>query len=321
MQTRPLGRTGLSVSPIGFGAWGIGGYVPGASYGKTDDAVSKAALRRAFANGMNFVDTAPAYGDGHSETLIGEVLADLPAADRDRIVVATKAGQTRFADPTDFSPAAIHASVAASLARLRRPAIDLLQLHNATPDLLRARPEILGALDDLRKAGTIRFWGLSMKSPAEAKAGIEEFGAAVVQANYNVIDHRAADCGLFDAAKAAGAGIIARTPLAFGFLTGAVAADAVFPEGDHRRSWPKERLALWAQAARDFVGDIAARENQTLAQIALRFCVSRAEIATTIPGMLTPDEADANAAAGEAGPLPQSDLDRIARDYKASAFA
>lgn len=321
MQKRALGRTGLSVSPIGFGAWGIGGFVPGASYGKTDDAVSKAALRRAFERGIDFVDTAPAYGDGHSEELIGETLAEMPQADADRIVVGTKAGQPRFADPVDFSPEAIKRSAEASLKRLRRTAIDLLQLHNATPELLRERPEILGALDDLRKAGTIRAWGLSMKSPAEAKIGIAEFGAPVVQANYNVIDHRAADCGLFDAAAKAGASVIARTPLAFGFLSGNLSADAVFPEGDHRRQWPKERLALWAKAARDFIGDIASREKQSLAQIALRFCLSRPEVATTIPGMLRPEEADLNVAAGEAGALTQADLDRIARDYKASAFA
>jgi aryl-alcohol dehydrogenase-like predicted oxidoreductase len=321
MELRDLGRTGLRVSSIGFGAWGIGGYVPGASYGATDDAVSRAALARAFEGGIVFFDTAPAYGDGHSEALIGEFVAGLPPADADRIVVATKAGQPRFVDPVDFSPAAIRASAEASLRRLRRPAIDLLQLHNPTPDLLAGRPEIVACLDDLRRAGTIRAWGISTKTPAEALRCVREFGPGVVQANYNLIDHRAADCGLFDEARARGVGVIARTPLAFGFLTGTVSPDAVFPEGDHRRLWKRERLESWSAAAREFVGDIARREGQTLAQIALRFCVSRPEVSTAIPGILTPAEAEANAAAGAAGVLARDDLDRIEAAYRASAFS
>ncbi|MCZ8123577.1 MAG: aldo/keto reductase [Magnetospirillum sp.] len=321
MELRDLGRTGLRVSAIGFGAWGIGGLVPGASYGATDDAVSRAALARAFARGIVFFDTAPAYGDGHSESLLGEFLSGLPAGEADRAVVATKAGQVRFADPTDFSPAAIRASVEGSLRRLRRPAIDLLQLHNPTPDLLASRPEIVACLVDLRRAGHIRAWGISTKTPAEALRCLREFDAPVVQANYNLIDHRAADGGLFDEARVRGAGVIARTPLAFGFLTGTVAPDAAFPEGDHRRLWPRERLQSWSRAAREFVGDIAAREGQTLAQIALRFCVSRPEVSTAIPGILTPAEADANATAGMAGPLAAADLARIERDYRASPFA
>lgn len=320
MDYRDLGRTGLRVSAIGFGAWGIGGFVSGASYGATDDAVSRAALARAFDRGIVFFDTAPAYGDGHSEALIGEFVAGLSAADADRVVIATKAGQARFVDPVDFSPAAIRASVESSLRRLRRKAIDLLQLHNPTPDLLAARPEILGCLEDLKREGGLRAWGVSTKAPAEALRCVREFGAPVVQANYNLIDHRAEDCGLFDEARARGAGMIARTPLAFGFLTGTVSPDAVFPEGDHRRQWPRERLESWSKAARDFVGDIAAREGQSLAQIALRFCVSRPEISTAIPGILTPEEADANAAAGGAGVLPAQDLSRIDASYRASAF-
>jgi aryl-alcohol dehydrogenase-like predicted oxidoreductase len=321
MRYRDLGRTGLRVSAIGFGAWGIGGFVPGASYGATDDAVSRAALARAYERGVTFFDTAPAYGDGHSETLIGEFVAGLPAAGADRVVIATKAGQTRFSDPADFSPAAIRASVEGSLRRLRRAAIDLLQLHNPTPDLLAGRPEIVGCLDELARAGKIRAWGISTKTPAEARRCVREFAAPVVQANYNLIDHRAADCGLFDEVRAACAGVIARTPLAFGFLTGTVAPDAVFPEGDHRRLWTRERLEAWSDAAREFVGDIAARDGQSLAQVALRFCVSRPEISCAIPGILTPAEADANAAAGAAEPLAPADLARIERLYRESAFA
>ena len=321
MELRDLGRTGLRVSAIGFGAWGIGGYVPGASYGPTDDATSRAALARAFARGIVFFDTAPAYGDGHSETLIGDFVAGLSAADADRVVIATKAGQARFVDPTDFSPAAIRASLEASLRRLRRRAVDLLQLHNPTPDLLAARPEIVACLDDLKREGSIRAWGISTKTPAEALRCVREFAAPVVQANYNLIDHRAVDCGLFDAARAQGTGVIARTPLAFGFLSGTVSSDAAFPEGDHRRLWKRERLESWSKAAREFVGDIAAREGQSLAQIALRFCVSRPEVSTAIPGILSPAEADANAIAGTAGPLAPDDLVRIDAAYRASAFA
>jgi aryl-alcohol dehydrogenase-like predicted oxidoreductase len=321
MRNRKLGRTGLVVSEIGYGTWGIGGFVAGASYGETDDAVSRAALRRALERGVTFFDTADAYGDGRAETLLGECFGAGSGVAIDAVVVASKAGHPRFGGPQDFSPGHLARSVEGSLRRLRRDRIELLQLHNPPLDLLRARPEILGALDEMRRAGKIGAWGLSTKTPAEAGVAIREFAAACVQANFNLADQRALEDGLLDLALSTDTGLIARTPLAFGFLSGRLSAQAEFPEGDHRRNWSKERIAQWASASRTLAGDIAARDGQSLAQVALRFCLSHPGVSTTIPGMLTPAEVDENAAVSTFAPMPAADIAKIRALYAGSVFA
>lgn len=318
MRARKFGRTGFEVSEIGFGTWGIGGFVAGASYGSTDDDVSRAALRRARECGVTFFDTADAYGDGRAELLLGECFGRGSGAS---VVIATKAGHPRFGGPQDFAPASLAASLEGSLRRLRRERVELLQLHNPPLDLLRARPEIVGALDEMKRAGKVAAWGISTKTPSEAADVIREFAPASVQANFNLADQRALDIGLIDLAASTGTALIARTPLAFGFLSGKLSADAEFPEGDHRRNWSKERIAQWARASRALAGDIAARDGQSLAQIALRFCLSHPGVSTTIPGMMKPAEVDENAAASDFGPLPADDFVRIRALYAGSEFA
>jgi len=317
MRTRKLGKSGFAVSEIGFGTWGIGGYVAGASYGATDDRQSLAALRKAAELGVTFFDTADAYGDGHAESLLGQAFGAGP----ENIVVATKAGHPRFGGPQDFSPAHLRRSVDGSLGRLKRARIELLQLHNPPIELLRTRPEILACLADLQRAGKIAAWGLSLKTPADAKIAVDEFAPVCVQANFNLADQRALEIGLLDRALAADVAVIARTPLAFGFLSGALAADATFPDGDHRRNWPVARIRQWADAGRALAGEIAARDGQSLAQIALRFCLSHPAVATAIPGMLSEAEVVQNVAASAFGPLGDADVARIRANYAASTFA
>ncbi len=317
MRTRPLGRTGIVVSEVGFGCWGIGGFVPGASYGSTDDQMSLSALRRALDLGVTFFDTADSYGNGHSEELLGEAFEDK----KDRVVIATKAGQAVFGTPPDFSPSNIRQSAEKSLRRLRRDRLDILQLHNPPIDLLKSRPEILGTLEELKSEGKIGTFGLSTKTPAEAVLAIQEFAVPLVQANFNIVDHRALEAGLLDLAARTGTGLIARTPLAFGFLSGTLGAATQFPEGDHRANWPEERKAQWASAGRAFLGRIAERDGQTLAQIALRFCLSYPGVSTIIPGMLKPAEVEENARASGFGPLLPADLESIRESYAGSSFA
>ena len=145
IPSRPLGATGLNVSCVGFGGWGIGGRTEGTtSYGDTDDETSLAALRAAIDQGMTFIDTSPAYGNGHSETLIGTVVAE---GARERVTLATKAGYLRWGQEPDFSAAAIKRSLDDSLKRLRTDTVDLLQLHNAPLELLKADRTILATLE------------------------------------------------------------------------------------------------------------------------------------------------------------------------------
>ena len=160
MKYRPLGKTGLTVSEIGFGAWGIGGRTSGTtSYGDTDDRTSLAALGRALDSGITFFDTSAAYGDGHSEALIGRAFGGC----RDKVVIATKAGYESWDRPPDFSADAVVASTEKSLARLRSDYVDLLQLHNPTSEVL-GDERLREALARLKAAGKIRAWGVSAKS-------------------------------------------------------------------------------------------------------------------------------------------------------------
>jgi aryl-alcohol dehydrogenase-like predicted oxidoreductase len=304
VKDRPLGRTGLSVSEIGFGAWGIGGRTSGTtSYGDTDDRTSLAALGRALDCGITFFDTSSAYGDGHSEALIGEAFGGR----RDKVVIATKAGYESWDKPPDFSPVAVVASTERSLARLRSDYIDLLQLHNPPASSLRDGA-LREAIDRLQAAGKIRAWGVSAKSPAEAIEALVEFAAPVVQANFNMMDVRAIDSGLLDEAARRGAGFIARTPLCFGFLSGTIGRDAAFPPGDHRLGWPRAQLDNWIDGAADLLAAVKAEPGRQGTEAALRFCLSFAPVSAVIPGILTSAEAEANARASLAGPLPDEAL-------------
>lgn len=317
MKYRALGTSGLTVSEIGFGAWGIGGQTEGnTSYGKTNDALSREALERAFALGITFFDTANVYGDGRSEALIGATFAGM----RNRIVIATKAGLSRFDTPPDFSPETLRRSLEDSLDRLKTDRIDLLQLHNPPPELFERSPESYAALEDFKREGMIRCFGMSVKTPAEAITLISRHHVAALQLNFNMLDIRAIDSGLFEIARQQDIGVIARTPLSFGFLSGLVSTATKFPPGDHRRRWPQKQIEHWitgARATHDAAGSLA---GQTRSQTALRFCLSFSAVSSVIPGILTPQEAEENAKASDLGPLPDNARDRILALNRATDF-
>jgi aryl-alcohol dehydrogenase-like predicted oxidoreductase len=304
LRYRPLGSSGIDVSILGFGAWGIGGRTPGAtSYGATDDAVSRRALDEAFDHGVTFFDTASVYGDGHSEELIGECFQTR----RPAVVIATKAGITKSFEGHDFSASALRLSLEGSLRRLRTDYVDLFQLHNAGPDVVLEHPRIGDVLNRFLEEGKIRAYGFSTPSPRDAAALLDFQSIASLQVNCNLLDWRAVDVGLFDAALTRQVSIIARTPLAFGFLTGTIANDTVFSADDHRSRWSRDNIATWLEVADALFSEIAqAGCKESRAAIALRFCLSFASVATVIPGMMSPEEVRANAAACTLGPLDPS---------------
>jgi aryl-alcohol dehydrogenase-like predicted oxidoreductase len=301
LQYRPLGSSSIKVSAVGFGAWGIGGRTPGAtSYGTTDDAVSARALNEAFDQGITFYDTASVYGNGHSEELIGECFRHR----RHDVVIATKAGITASFLSYDFSPVALRASLEGSLRRLQTDYVDILQLHNAGPGVLRDHPDILDLASRLVADGKVRLFGVSTPSPQDALELLDVPGVACFQVNCNVLDWRAIDTGLFERAAARGIGVIARTPLAFGFLAGGLTKDSVFPADDHRSKWPRERVAAWVEAAEGVFAELGIADNpQSRVAAALRFCLSFEAVATVIPGMLSPAQVPASVAACEEGAL------------------
>jgi len=315
VQYRPLGRSGIEVSAIGFGAWGIGGRTPGAtSYGETDDAVSMRALEEAFEHGITFYDTASVYGNGHSEELIGACFSGR----RERVVIATKAGILPSFKGYDFSENAIRESLKGSLRRLRSDYIDVLQLHNVTPDTVLTQPHIGDLLSGFVREGKVRAYGFSTASPSDAIALLDFPHTSCLQVNCNLLDWRGMDSGLFARAEASEIGIIARTPLAFGFLTGRFDETVTFPVDDHRSRWPSERISAWVEAGAAIFAELELPDGEEArVSAAIRFCLSLKAVTTVIPGMMTAGEVRANVAAAGAGPFDRGQLSRIERVYRA----
>lgn len=314
MKYRELGKTGIRVSEIGFGTWGIGGN----SYGEVDDAESIRSLQVAFENGINFYDTSDLYGNGHSEELLGDVFLSC----RDQVIFVSKGGMlphTTFDMPQDFSSHHIKQAVAGSLKRLRTDYIDLYLLHSPRIEDMEHNEELFKTLETLKFEGKIRAYGISARTPRDALTAIEEFGFRIVEVNFNMIDQRALDIGLFDRARAENIGIITRTPLTFGYLSGKLRGDEVFRGPDHRANWPKTQLKRWAEAPQlfSFLFEDRAR---TPAQAALKFCLGFQAVSTVIPGMMNVNEVRENVEASNIPPLLDKEMDRIQAIYRSHEF-
>jgi aryl-alcohol dehydrogenase-like predicted oxidoreductase len=313
MRHRRLGDTGLTVSEIGFGTWGLGGD----SYGPVDDRASREALELAFERGVTFYDTSDLYGQGHSEEVLGATFHDR----RDRVVIATKVGtlpHTGFYMPQDFSAANIERGIDGSLRRLGTDHVDLYQLHSPQIDLPNW-DEIVASLERLKEAGKIRVYGISARSPKDAIVAIERWGFPAVQVNFNMIDHRAVESGLFDLCKRRGVGVVARTPLCFGYLSGRLTGDEEFAGQDHRANWPREQLRRWAMSPQLFA-PLNEGKERTLVQLALQFCLSEEAVSTVIPGMLTTDQVRENTAIAALPPLTTAEAERIRSIYASQIF-
>ena len=307
--SRALGCTGLEVSEIGFGTWGLGGD----SYGPVEDAASLATLRFAYDSGVTFYDTSDLYGGGHSEKIVGEALRDV----REHVMIATKVGllpHSGFEMPSDFSPRHIREALEASLRRLQTDYVDLYLLHSPTIETLRGGPAIMDTLRELQQSGKIHAFGASVRSPGDGMLAIREFDLPVIQVNFNLIDQRALTCGLFDLATQRGTGIVIRTPLCFGYLTGKLNGNETLPGKDHRANWPVEQLRRWAGAP-DLFSFINEGRSRTAVQLALRFCLDHPAVSTVIPGMMSQAEVRENLAAGSLAPLSAEELERIRLVY------
>ena len=224
MHYRALGRTGWKVSEISFGAWAIGG-----SWGKVSDEDSMAALHKAIDCGVNFIDTADVYGNGRSERLIAQLKKDR----KEEIIAATKAGRRLPRQTVEgYSRQNLTAWIEDSLRNLSTDALDLVQLHGPPTELYH-RPEVFAVLDDLVKAGKVRYYGVSVEKVEEALRAIEWPNVQTVQIIFNCFRQRPAEL-FFAQARQKQIGILARVPLASGLLTGKLRRDSVFAPDDHR---------------------------------------------------------------------------------------
>ena len=315
MEKRRLGKTGWDASVIGFGGWAIG-----ADWGETNDDTSRAALRAAAAAGVNFFDTADVYGDGRSERLLAGLRRELS----EPIFVATKVGRRAPEQHVEhYRPENLVAWVDRSRENLETETLDLVQLHCPPTDLY-YHPEVFAALDDLVARGAVAHYGVSVERVEEALKALDYPGVATVQIIYNIFRQRPA-ARFLAAARDAGVGVIVRVPLASGLLTGKMTPDTKFAANDHRNY---NRHGEAFDVGETFAGvdlqtGLAAVEElralvppgQSMADVALRFCLSDPAVSTVIPGAKNPDQARENAAAGELGPLDASTLERLAEIY------
>jgi aryl-alcohol dehydrogenase-like predicted oxidoreductase len=316
MRYRALGRTGIEVSELGYGAWGIGGK----QWLGNDDDESRASLRRAIELGLNFIDTALAYGEGHSERLVGEVVRSSSS----KVWIATKIPpknllwparpgiQVEEVFPYDYAIRCTEKS----LKNLGVETIDLQQFHVWNPEWLAAgtktSDEWARAIEDLKKSGKVRAFGISINDhqPDSALELIHTGLIDTVQVIYNVFD-QSPETNLFPLCIEKGIGVLARVPLDEGALTGAITPETEFQKDDFRGSYfrgdRKQQVADRVAALRK---DLEGVEG-TLAEIALRFCLSAPAVSTVIPGMRKTRNVESSCSVSGRGPLPADVLARL----------
>jgi aryl-alcohol dehydrogenase-like predicted oxidoreductase len=294
MKYRTLGRTGLQISEIGYGAWGIGG----AMWQGSDDRESIRALHRAVDLGLNFIDTALVYGDGHSESLIGKLLKER----NEPLIVASKLppknGKWPARPGTPLHEAFPYDHIVKcteqSLRNLDIAAIDAQQFH-VWLDEWTENTEWQDAVEVLKQQGKIRHFGISLNDHQPFNA--LKVGAAglvdSVQVIYNIFDQSPED-QLFPLCMNKNIGVIVRVPLDEGGLTGAIVPETTFPKGDFRNRYfrddRKRQVADRVEKLKGLLGPEAA----TLPELALRFCLHHPAVSSVIPGMRTLANVEAN---------------------------
>jgi len=316
MKYRKLGRTGMEVSEVSFGAWAIGG-----SWGPVEDSDSMAALHKAVDMGVNFFDTADKYGNGRSEQLI----ARLKKERSENIYTATKAGRKLNPHVADgYNKKNITAFIEESLKNLKTDSLDLLQLH-CPPWEVYYRPEVFELLDDLVQQGKIKNYGVSVEKVEQALKAIEYPGVKTVQIIFNMFRQRPSEL-FFKEAKRRDVGIIVRVPLASGLLTGKMGKNTRFPSDDHRNfnregkyfdrgeTFAGVDYETGLQAVEKLKGIVPSGMN--MAQFALRWILMFDEVSCTIPGSKKPHQVENNVKASDFPPLTDKQMEKVREVYQ-----
>jgi len=320
MRYRKLGRTNLEVSEIGFGAWGIGG----ALWKDSQDSDSVKALRRAIELGVNFIDTALAYGDGHSEALVGRITKESGR----QVYIATKVPPKNQLWPAQLGIGIeevypydyVMASTERSLRHLNVDTIDLQQLHVWSPDWIK-REEWRRALEDIKTQGKARFVGISINDhQPDTAIGIINTGVIdTVQVIYNIFDQSPED-HLFPLCVEKNIGVLARVPLDEGGLTGSITEQTEFAPGDFRAGYFR------GDRKRQIIERVAALERDlagvpgNLPEKALRYCLSAPAVSTVIPGMRKTTSVESSTSVSDLGPLPEPVQQRLKKHAWARNF-
>nr|WP_232833744.1 aldo/keto reductase [Saliphagus sp. LR7] len=318
IDERALGTTGYDVTEVGMGTWNVG-----SDWGEVSEDEGREAIRAALDAGITFLDTADVYGDGRSERLIREVLADHDAEP----VVATKAG--RRLDPhvaADYDREHLEKFVDRSLENLGVETLDLLQLHCPPTDAY-YQPETFEALSGLVDEGKIAHYGVSVERCEEGLKAIEYPGVETVQIIANPLRQRPTEL-FFREADRRDVGVIVRVPLASGLLTGALDADTEFPEDDHR-NYNRDGDAFDVgetfagvpyEVGLEAVDELrpAVPEEWSMAQFTLRWILDFDAVTTVIPGSTNPEHVRANAAASRLRSLSDEERATVTEVYDES---
>lgn len=311
MHYRKLGRANFDVSEIGYGAWGIGGeqWLGG------EDDESLRALHRAIELGLNFIDTALAYGEGHSEQLVGKVVREAPG----KVWVATKIPPKNLLWPARpgigidqvFPYDYIVQCTEQSLRNLDVEIIDLQQLHVWNPEWIDC-DEWRRGFEDLKKSGKVRAVGISINDhdPDSALEIVKTGLIDSVQVIYNIFD-QTPETNLFPLTRQMNVGVLARVPFDEGSLTGTITEQTTFPKGDFRNWYFRgDRKKQVVERVEALKKDVEGVEG-SLAEISLRFCISNPAVSSVIPGMRKVRNVESNCVVSDKGPLPRPVLERL----------
>ena len=311
MNYRTLGRTGLKVSEIGFGAWGIG---KGMWVGASDDESIK-ALHKAFDLGLNFVDTALVYGDGHSENLVGKAIKERS----ERIYVASKIPPKNYQWPAQSGVPAHEAfpaehvieSTEESLRNLGLETIDVQQFHVWSDEWVN-QGDWLEGIQLLKKQGKVRFFGVSINDnqPANAIKLIETGVLDTVQVIHNIFEQAPED-QLFPACERHQVGVIVRVPFDEGSLTGKITPDTKFEPDDFRNNYFRgDRKKQVFERVQNIVSDLGIQLDQ-VPETALRYVLSQPAVSTVIPGMRSVRNVERNCQTGDGRGLPKEQVTKL----------
>lgn len=316
MRHRKFGRTGFTTTDIGFGAWQIGG-----AWGDVSEADGRAALNAALDAGMSFIDTADVYGDGRSEKIIADVLKDRGGQ---RPMVATKAGRRLSPHVAEgYTKENLEGFIDRSLKNLGVERLDLVQLHCPPTDVY-YRPEVFQALDEIKAAGKIANYGVSVEKVEEALKAIEYPGVVSVQIIYNIFRQRPAALFFKEAARRQVA-VIARVPLASGLLSGKITRETAFAADDHRNfnrngdafdvgeTFAGVPFETGLQAVEEIRAVVPA--SQTMATFALRWILMADAVSVVIPGARNAAQAEANAKAASLPAIPEDVMEATREIY------
>jgi aryl-alcohol dehydrogenase-like predicted oxidoreductase len=311
MEFRGLGRTGMEVSEVGYGAWGIGGSM----WLGADDRESLRALHRAMELGVTLIDTALGYGDGHSEELVGKAVREHGG----EVVVATKIPPRNGIwpapdgiDPDEAFPADhVRACVEQSLRNTGLEALDIEQFHVWSDDWT-GRGSWQEAIAELKDEGKIRAFGVSVNDhqPSNALELVESGVVDCVQVIYNVFDQSPED-ELLGVCETRNVGVLARVPFDEGALTGRIGPDTTFPDGDFRERYfrgdRRQQVAEHVQAILDDLGI----EREELPEVALRYVLSHPAVSSVIAGMRSVRNVERNVAVGDGKGLRDEQLRKL----------